>query len=93
MKESHEAVVIFLWEGIDFMIMASGAADGGAKKSLPSGGNNIIELIKICKLAISGFIIPDAQSIVCGCDQTISAYFFNFIACELFFDELVVGFV
>ena len=93
MKKRHEAVVIFLWEGIDFMIMASGATNGGTKKSLACGRNNIIELIKISQFAISGFVVPNAKSIVSGCDQTISAYFFNFIASELFFDELVVGFV
>ena len=88
-EDGQHAVVIFLRNGIEFMIVTAGAADGHSQHRPAGGGENSVEFIHPGLLIIHvGF---GTKAHVSSGDQAFDRAGFDFIACQLHLDEVVIG--
>ena len=92
-EEGQEAVVIFMGNRIDFMVVATGTIYAQSEKCLRGRENDVVQIVVQCLLLRDRFIIPNSESIVSGRDYGIGRAFLEFVTSQLFLDEFGVRFI
>ena len=75
------------------MIVAAGAIHRHAEESLACRGDHVVVAVEYRLQRIGRFIVPEAQTVVAGGDDRVRVVAGQFVARELFLDELRVRLV
>ena len=93
-EDGHHTVVVAGGDGVEFVVVAFGALHGVGEESLAHGVGDIIEP------ELAGFfedghrgLLPGAHAEEAGGNDGIGSGFIEFVAGDLFADEVGVGFV
>ncbi len=90
---SGPTVVVPGREGFELVIVAARASDREAQKRLADCADDIIELIVAIRHLVGGFIIPMPETQkACG-DVSVYGGVWQLVACDLFKDKAVEGFI
>ena len=69
MDKAKQSIVIKLFDGIKFVVMATRTPDRGSKEYGSYGGEHVIQHVVIRLQGIIGFIIVNMKSVKASCDQ------------------------
>src|SRR5262249_52606557 len=91
-EDGEEAIIVALADRLVLMVVAASAADGQAEKHRAGCRGNVIDFIDAILFV---HLVRDGRATAAESqsDDVIGADFVQFVAGELFFDELGVGFV
>ena len=92
-EEREHPVVVGLWNRVELVIVATRAAHRQPEEDLAGRADDVVEAVEDSLLAVGGFIVPQAQSVVPRRGDRIGVGIFEFVAGELFEHEAVVGLV
>ena len=92
-EEIQHRVVVFLRDGINFMVVASSTPDGQAQKCLSGRPQYVVKIVVTCEFPVRGFIIPDAEAIIASRNHAIFSPIGQLVARDLLFDESIIRFV
>ncbi|MCX6606969.1 MAG: hypothetical protein NTV52_25770 [Acidobacteria bacterium] len=90
-EDRLHAVVVFLGDGVEFVIVAAGAADGHAEEAVRRGDDEVIEFIETGLFVFD--VVFGAEAEEAGGDPRVGIIGVEFVAGELFLEEPVEGFV
>ena len=90
-EDGLDAVVVFLGDGVEFMIVAAGAAYGHAEEAVGGGDDEVVEFVKAGLFVFD--IVFRAEAEEAGGDPGVGVVRVEFVAGELFLQETIEGFV
>lgn len=97
LKNPCEGVVVADGDGVEFVVVAAGAAEGHAKEGAPDGVDLFVDEFHFEELVVLEFVVEGAEDEVAGADELgvslVGRVVGKEIAGEVFADELIVGFV
>jgi hypothetical protein len=93
-EEGGDGVEVLLGDGVEFVVVAGGAADGEAEEGGAEGFGAVAGVVGVDFLGDgSAFVGGDVAADVAGGDPFVGGFCGDEVAGDLFADELVVGFV
>ena len=90
-KKRKHGIIVFGWDRIDFMVMASGTSNSHTEKYFGGGAYYIVQVIIAGEHPVGGFIIPNSQPVKSGRSDCCGTWVFNFVPGKLFQNKLVIG--
>ncbi len=90
-EERLEAVVVRLWDGVEFVVVAAGAAERHAEEGQSRRVGDVVEDFLTALLQVGGVVFVGPQAEKPGGDHGIRLVRFQLVAGQLLADESVVG--
>ena len=103
-QEAEQRVVIGLRNGVELVVVATGASDAQPEEGGARRAKHVVEVVEFRRGGVIRLIVPDVQSVEASSDETGSPFrcegrfglegrFGQFVTRELFSHELIVGLV
>ena len=103
-QEAEQRVVIGLRNGVELVVVATGASDAQPEEGGARRAQHVVEVVEFRRGGVIRLIVPDVQSVEASSDETGSPFrcegrfglegrFGQFVTRELFSHELIVGLV
>ena len=103
-QEAEQRVVIGLGNGVELVVVATGASDAQPEEGRARRAKHVVEVVEFRRGGVIRLIVPDVQSVEASSDETGSPFrcegrfglegrFGQFVTRELFSHELIVGLV
>ena len=93
LEKCQHAVVVGLRDRIDFVIVTSRTVDRQSQERLARGGDDVIESVVQGQQPVGRLVIPLAQPINSGRNESVGRGLGQFVTRQLFAHELVIRFV
>ncbi len=93
LKEGRHAVVVALGDRVQLVVVAPSTVHGQAQEDLAGRGDHIVQLVRPRLSSVGRFVVPQPQPIEAGGDDRIGGDLVQFVARQLFAQELVEGLV
>ena len=92
-EEGQQPVVILLADRVELVVVTTCTADGESQEDLGGRPQDVVEIFEPRLLPVHWLILPDAQAIISGRDDTGGGHFFQLVTGKLFTGKLVKRFV
>ena len=92
-EECCQAIVVFLGNRIEHVVVAAGAAEREPEERRAGRADHFIHFVPRRCILVIGLIVPDTQSIEARGDDRFGSGLVKFVAGQLLGDEPVVGLV
>ena len=79
--------------GVEHVIVATGAADGEPQETLSRGPDDVVESVELRGPLVVGFVVPHAQPVEARCDEAFRSSVLQFVSRNLLDDESIVRLV
>ncbi len=70
-EEGEKGVIVLSGNGIDLVIMATGATNGHSQEYVAGGPKNVIQVVVPSQFAVGWLVVPNAKTMKSGCSNGV----------------------